>query len=300
MKQAIVTGATGFVGSHLTKALVQQGVCVHAIIRPTSDLFSLQQVDQKLIRFHIYDKERDFKEIFRDIIEEAKPDVVFHLASMVVGNPTAEKVGALLQSNITFGVELLEAMKAYGVRCLVNTGTSWQHYQNADYNPVNLYAATKQAFEDFIAYYVQACGFKVINLHLFDNYGPNDKRKKLLSLMKDAVQKKQVLDMTPGQQQIDLVYIDDVIQAFLLAGEYLTEGEYQYCGTYAVSSGQPMMLRDLVKECNKVIGGKLMINWGGQAYRDREVMVPWNKGKILPGWKPEVSLAEGLRRFWQE
>lgn len=263
MKHVIVTGATGFVGSHLTKALVNQGVCVHAIVRPTSDLSSLQQLEQKMIRVHVHDEKRDFKEIFGDIIEEAKPDVVFHLASMVVGNPTDEKVEALLQSNINFGVDLLEAMKKYGVRHLVNTGTSWQHYHNADYDPVNLYAATKQAFEDLIDYYVQACGFKVINLHLFDNYGPNDKRKKLLNLMKDAVRQKQVLHMTPGQQQIDLVYIDDVVRAFLLAGRYLAEGKYQYCGTYAVSSGHPVPLRNLVKECNKVIGGRLMINWGG-------------------------------------
>lgn len=275
MKHVIVTGATGFVGSHLTKALVNQGVCVHAIVRPTSDLSSLQQLEQKMIRVHVHDEKRDFKEIFGDIIEEAKPDVVFHLASMVVGNPTDEKVEALLQSNINFGVDLLEAMKKYGVRHLVNTGTSWQHYHNADYDPVNLYAATKQAFEDLIDYYVQACGFKVINLHLFDNYGPNDKRKKLLNLMKDAVRQKQVLHMTPGQQQIDLVYIDDVVRAFLLAGRYLAEGKYQYCGTYAVSSGHPVPLRNLVKECNKVIGGRLMINWGG---RHIETGRSWSRG----------------------
>lgn len=282
MEHVIVTGATGFVGSHLVKALVKQGIYVHAIIRPTSNLSSLRQLDQELIRFHVYDRGQGFKAIFRDIVEEAKPDVVFHLASIVVGNPTDEKVGALLQSNITFGVELLEAMKAYGVRHLVNTGTSWQHYGNADYDPVNLYAATKQAFEDLATYYVQACGFKVINLHLFDNYGPHDKRKKLLNLMKDAVRQKQVLNMTPGQQQIDLVYIDDVVRAFLLAGKYLSEGKYHYCGTYAVSSGHPVSLRDLVKECNQVIGGKLMVNWGG---RHIETGRSWFRG-IRGGFCP--------------
>ena len=282
MKHVIVTGATGFVGSHLTKALVHQGICVHAIVRPTSDSSLLRPLDREMIRIHVHDEKHDFKEIFRDIIEEAKPDVVFHLASMVVGNPTDEKVDALLQSNITFGVELLEAMKAFGVRHLVNTGTSWQHYDNADYDPVNLYAATKQAFEDLATYYVRACGFKVINLHLFDNYGPHDKRKKLLNLMKDAVRQEQVLNMTPGQQQIDLVYIDDVVRAFLLAGKYLTEGKYQYCGTYAVSSGQPVPLRDLVKVCNKVIGGRLMINWGGRHIETERSWPRGIKGNFYP------------------
>lgn len=265
-RQAVlITGATGFVGAHLTKYLVDAGYIVHAIVRPVSDISGLKALKQEQLRIHIYDSQHHFKEIFEEISEREKPRLVYHLASMVVGAPAVERIGELIQSNITFGVDLLEAMKAYGIRNLVNTGTSWQHYENALYNPVNLYAATKQAFQDIEVYYEQACGFKVINLHLFDNYGPGDKRKKLLNLLKDAGERGTVLQMTPGEQLIDLVYIDDLVRAFVLAGEYLLQQQYDYCGTYAVSSGRPIALRNLVEVIQKIMSKEINIKWGGAA-----------------------------------
>ena len=69
-----------------------------------------------------------------------------------------------MSSNITFGTQLVEAMVANGCYQFVNTGTSWQHYENDEYNPVNLYAATKQAFEDILRYYVETSALRVITL----------------------------------------------------------------------------------------------------------------------------------------
>ncbi|HEY6099686.1 MAG TPA: hypothetical protein VIW03_09665, partial [Anaeromyxobacter sp.] len=65
---------------------------------------------------------------------------------------------------------------------------------------------------------------------------------------------------------------------------------------YAVSSGAPLPLRDLVGLYARVAGKPLPIEWGKRAYRRREVMVPWRRGTPLPGWAPAVSLEEGIRR----
>ena len=67
-------------------------------------------------------------------------------------------------------------MKEVGVKILVNTGTSWQHYENKDYSPVNLYAATKQSFEAILQYYVEVASLKAITLKLFETYGLDDPR----------------------------------------------------------------------------------------------------------------------------
>ena len=173
----LITGATGFVGSHLAESLVQKGYIVHTVVRPTSDVMFLEKLNPERVRIHIYNENHRFDAIFGEIPMVERPQVVFHLAAMMIGTPAYDDIAPLFQSNLIFGTELLEGMRLYGIEHLVNTGTFWQHYQNEGYNPVNLYAATKQAFEDLIAYYVQACEFKVINLHLFDNYGTNDKRR---------------------------------------------------------------------------------------------------------------------------
>ena len=105
--------------------------------------------------------------------------------------------------------------------------------------------------------------------------------------------------MSPGEQLIDLVYIDDVIDAFMVASERLLTGKVNYYEDYAVSSGNPIRLRELVKLCEDLIGKKLPIQWGRRAYRTREVMSPWNRGKQIPGWEIKTGLIEGIRKTFQ-
>jgi len=108
------------------------------------------------------------------------------------------------------------------------------------------------------------------------------------------------LAMSPGEQLLDLVYIDDIVAAFLLAAERLQAGQVVGHERYAVSSGHPLRLRDLVGLYAKVTGRSLPIEWGGRPYRPREVMVPWNTGAVLPGWAPKVGLVEGIRLMGQD
>lgn len=67
--------------------------------------------------------------------------------------------------------------------------------------------------------------------------------------------------------------------------------------TPKLSSGNPISLKELVAVYSRTIGKPLPIEWGGRAYRSREVMVPWNKGKKLPGWKTKIGLVEGIKRM---
>ena len=140
-KIALVTGATGFVGSYLVKRLVQEGWQTHIICRTDSSIPAFVEFDDVIK--HFYDGATDS---IIQIVADAKPDVVFHLASLFLSQHETKDVDALIQSNILFGTQLLDAMRVNNVRNLINTGTSWQHYNNEDYNPVCLYAATKQAF----------------------------------------------------------------------------------------------------------------------------------------------------------
>jgi nucleoside-diphosphate-sugar epimerase len=288
-----VTGATGFIGSHLSRHLHTEGWNVAIVTRGRTDISVLGDfADRTAVHRH-----DGTTEGMAAIMNTARPDVVFHLASLFLSDHSAEQLEPLIRSNILFGTQLLEAMTVTGVRLLVNTGTGWQHFKHRAYDPVNLYAATKQAFEDILRYYVESRSVRAVTLKLFDTYGPGDRRRKIFSLLREASERNEPLAMSPGEQQIDLVYIDDVLSAFIKAARRLLAGDVWEHETYVVTSGAPIILRDLVDAYLRVTGRHVTVRWGGKPYRHREVMSPWNTGKPLPGWRPAVGLEEGILRM---
>lgn len=289
---ALVTGASGFVGSHLTRRLVRDGWQVHILHRAESVLPDTPEFAH--VSSHVY---LGSTQSAVECMAQVKPDMVFHLASLFLSQHQTKDIEALIHSNVLFGSQLLEAMKVHQVANFINTGTSWQHYHNEGYNPVCLYAATKQSFEAILEYYVQACGIKAITLKLYDTYGPGDARPKLFHLLKTAAASGKPLDMSAGEQLIDMVHIDDVVEAYLIAAQRLFDGKVLQHERYAVSSGQPMPLRKLVEVYAEVSKQAVPVNWGARPYRQREVMTPYNRGDRLEGWAPKIPLEEGLGRM---
>lgn len=289
--KVLITGATGFIGRNLATELAKLGHEVHILIRPTSDVSIFPTTILTRLTLHSY-----ISGNLVDIVKDVMPDVVYHVAAMVSVNTDYDGIRSLIASNITLGTELLESMRINRITRFINTGTFWQHYNNSVYSPVNLYAATKQAFEMIVAYYQETSQLHVIQLHLFDSYGPLDPRPKLLPLLHRIAYSGETLPMSPGEQQINLVYIDDIVNAYILAGLYLMENRHDLCSTYAVSSDESVSLKQLVKIYEEQVRKPLHIAWGKRAYREREVMVPWNTGKRLPGWKAKISLREGISK----
>jgi nucleoside-diphosphate-sugar epimerase len=290
-RRALVTGASGYVGSQLARRLVGEGWDVHVLVRPGSSLDALAPVIDALTVHRFGGGTAELVEILR----VAAPDAVFHLAAVFLAQHRPEDIEALVGANVLFPTQLLEAMAANGVRLLVNTGTAWQHFENRGYDPVNLYAATKQAFEALLAYYVNALGFSVATLALFDTYGPDDPRPKLMSALWKAASSGQALSMSAGEQLLDMVYIDDVVDAYLATERALrAAGPVQL--RYGVSSGTPLRLKDLVAAFEAALGVRVNVGWGERPYRPREVMLPWTSFEAPPGWKPRVPFDEGLRR----
>jgi nucleoside-diphosphate-sugar epimerase len=285
----LVTGGTGYIGSHLIRRLLLTGAAVHVLCRPTSK--PPAGIPDWNPHLHVTDGSQAS---LRSVIEGVRPVIVFHLASYFVAAHYARDVLPLMRSNVEFPTVLLDVLAESGTRLLVNTGTAWQHYHTSGRRAVSLYAATKQAFEDVLDFYADARGITAVTLKLFDTYGPADPRPKLIPVLRTAAASGQSLAMSPGEQLLDLVHVDDVVDAFLLAGLRLLRGHVHGHESYAVSSGRPLSLRDLVATVEHVIGRPLPIQWGAREYRDREVMVPWKDGRAVPGWRPSVSLEVGL------
>lgn len=289
----LITGGTGFIGAHLAAQMLEGGYSVHLIVRSDSNL---QQVRALTNGAHLHVHDGTTQGLI-DIVRNVQPQSAFHLASLFIAEHLSDDVQRLVASNILFGSQLLEAMRVADVRWLVNAGTSWQHFHSDRERPSCLYAASKRAFQDIVEFYSDAYGLRAITLKLFDTYGPGDVRRKLFRLLKDAARTGESLSMSAGEQQIDLVYIDDVVEAFRKAEERLASGVGAAHEIFGVSSGQPVPLREVVELYKKVFDQELTINWGARPYRSREVMVSWNGLPGLPGWTPKVTLLDGLRRM---
>jgi nucleoside-diphosphate-sugar epimerase len=291
-RRALVTGASGFVGAALVRRLLADGWEVHVLLRESSSTDGLAGAGPQL---QVHRHDGSTLQLI-DIMRAAAPQVVFHLASLFLAAHQPQDIERLINANLLFSTQLVEAMAACGVRQLVNTGTSWEHYQDQPYNPVCLYAATKAAFTALLRYYVEVHGLRVVTLKLFDTYGAGDTRPKVLNLLKRLANEGSSLAMSPGEQLVDLVYIDDVLDAFLLACQQLGT-QPQAMEEYGVSSGQPLPLKQIAALYAQVSGKPLNIEWGGRPYREREVMVPWHSYRSVPGWQPRVGLAQGLALF---
>lgn len=291
MKKAIVTGATGYIGSNLCKQLIKEGWEVAIVARPTSDYNYLSDVINKIEILEYDDNLSNLISFFNKI----KASVVFHLAAVAINEHDVSDVDILLNANIRFGLHILEAMKQSSTPFLINTGTYWQHFESDEYNPLNLYAATKQSFQDLVKYYTSIGEIKAITLKLFDTYGPNDDRPKLINLLHKFADEGIELDMSPGEQQLDYVHIDDITQAFIKAYEYIYDiEEYE---EFAVATGRLIQLKELVQLFKEKTGKEIKVNWGGKPYRKREVLKPWSSYRTLPNWNCEKEIEKEINNL---
>ncbi len=299
-KRAMVTGASGFTGRYLCRHLARAGWQVAAIARPASA--PGLRTDPSIER--VYEYTGHTAELL-DACADARPTAVFHLVSLYFTTHTSEQVEPLITTNILFGAQLLEAMKNSGCTVLVNAGSYWQNYRaqppfdGPEFCPVDLYAATKQAFEALAMFYVETAGLRCINLRLFDSYGAGDTRRKVVRLLLDTLRTGQPLGMSPGDQILDLIHIDDMCRAFLHAAELALEQPRPGAAIYSVSGGQRRSLREVVATLEEAAGRKLPVEFGARPHRYREVMNPW-QGPPLPGWSPQIELLEGFRSLIAE
>lgn len=287
----LVTGATGFIGQHLMRRLLDSGNTVSILVRPTSQT---DTVPKEVSIVTLPETQKELEDIFR----REKFDGVIHLASLYLMSHTSKDIETLIDSNIKFGTKVTDAATAAGASFFINTGSFSQHFESRPYSPTNLYAATKQAFQDICQYYAETTNTVILTLELYNTFGPGDTRPKIFNLWSNAIKDGKTLDMSPGEQIIDISYIDNVIDGYLQAIALATGAEARsHTGhSYTLMSPERMTLKELAGVFAEEVGGDLKINFGGFPYRDRETMVPMNKGVTLPHWSPRISLREGIRR----
>lgn len=291
--KCIITGATGYIGSHVLKYLLAEGWEVHVVADPK---FGYDNIKEVMTQIDVFDYSGDISSLCSYFCK-VQADVVFHLAAAVITNYKPEQVPVLIQSNVQFGTEILEAMKSSNTRIFVGTGSYWQNYKSDGYNPVDLYAATKEAFEQIIQYYVDAYDYKAATLKLFDVYGEDDKRPKIWNILREIAGTEKSLDVSPGEQILDLVHVSDVSTAYQCAFEYLKTVEHPCREVFGVFTGERMTLKEAILLFENFCSKAIHVNFGGKQYKEREVMNPISCLLPVPGWHPLISPVDGLKRL---
>jgi len=287
-QRVVVTGANGFIGAHLCRRLAGQGAEVHAVFRThapsnltvhrwwQADLSDLAQVSR--------------------IIKEANPEVIFHLASHVKGAPDLQYVLPTFHSNLESTVNILTAATQSRCRRMILTGSLAEpDSENGEKFPVAPYAAAKWASSGYARMFHALYRTPVVIARVFMVYGPAqvDLTKLIPYATLSMLQGKRP-KISSGGRLVDWVYVSDVVEGFLA----LAEAPGIDGSTVDLGSGSLLSIRDLLKELAGIIGDGANAEFGALADRPLEPTRIANISESLSkiGWKPKVSVQEGLRR----
>ncbi|MCU1225283.1 MAG: Nucleoside-diphosphate-sugar epimerase [Edaphobacter sp.] len=296
--RCLITGVSGFLGSHLARALIAEGHDVLAIVRPTSDLWRLDEIKSKLsFAFATLNT----IETAREPIAKFRPEVAFHLAW--TGGNSNKFVNQLSQvfENVPGTLELVRILAEAGCATVIYAGSSVEYgvfnipASESDLpKPANLYGAAKYGAEVLVnglchAYRMRFCGVRV-----FWTYGPQDEAVRMIPSVIASLLDVQRPRLTEGRQLWDFLYIDDAVRAFLLLASTVSAE-----GVFNLGSGQPVTIRAVVESIRDLIDPSLELGFGEVPYGANQVMhlqPDVSQLQTATGWRPEVGLTDGIRR----
>lgn len=289
----LVTGASGYIGANTCGALIRNRHEVIGLLRKDSSPALLDKYASatKIIRYESY-------EDLRQLIEREDVEAIVHLAASFSAADNFNSIESLVRDNITFATHLLYSTQNSNLKHFIFACSSWQFNDGFEKKSHNLYAASKNAFSSIINYFAETQDLNVINLVLFDVYGPLDPRTKLFSSLAQFANEKRVIELSPGEQTLDLIHIDDVSNAFASAISYATKQQAITRTNFAVRTGRVRSLRDYLTYFNAISGNQIEFKFGAKDYRENEVMSPPNLTKYLPNWKAKITFEDGLKQIW--
>lgn len=287
MKNVLITGGAGYIGSNLIDKLLSKEFKVFALYNNNKS----QNIDDNLYWIKYNGSFDSLAKIPQKI------DIIVHLATFFSPKHSIDVIKNMINSNILLGIHLLEFAKENNIKSFINTSTYAQSVDKSAYNPQNFYAATKGAFESILKFYTESGVVNNITLSLHDTYGPNDTRPKFINLVLNNLNSDQKFSMSPGEQEIRYVYIDDVTEAFYLSIKLLFSNKISKSQTFSICGKETFTLKELVKHIGNIFGKKIETNLGFYPYRDREIMKCVPKFPKLPGWEPKTNIEQGIKQI---
>jgi len=295
-KKILITGGFGFIGSHLVKRLLPSHLEMHIITMPDTNKSRLLDEQTQVVA---YEADISDTKAVVPIIKSIDPDYVFHLAGYGINSADADYQKAI-NTNIMGSVNILNALKSTNCKKFINMGTC-SEYGNSDSNegsppaPINIYGSTKAAATLILHQTAQENDIKIVTLRPFGVFGEGEEPHKIFSYVIINLLKGNDVLLTQCEQYRDYCYVENIIDAMLLACEKSTiENEI-----FNVASGNSQPLRYYIELIYKMTGSHSKLIYGGMPYRKNELLNPTadiHKIKSLLGFWQRFSLEEGLAR----
>ncbi|QQY81374.1 NAD(P)-dependent oxidoreductase [Tamlana sp. s12] len=284
-KQSLfITGADGFLGHHLVQQLAKK-YHVIGLVRSPKNLKRLTNG-----QITLYSTTEPLDKVFK----KHQPIGIVHTATKY--GRTNEPVPSLLDVNVDLPVHLLELSQKYNSKVFINIGSFIT--KGEGYNYLQDYALSKKQCSQWlrlIANKSNTC--KVIDFTLFHPFGPGDSDSKFVTnMVKSIKENNPFIDLTPGEQKRDFIYVADVVSAIELAISQSNNLETTYTQT-DLGTGSSYTLRYFLETLKDVSRNtKTELRFGKLPYRENEIM----EAKAIPdlltswGWKPKHTLSQGL------
>jgi len=290
-----VTGGAGFIGSHVTKSLLDKG---HSV----TVYDNLSHGYQKLVDRRANFVEGDVKE--EEVLLRILPghDAVIHMAGLIEVGESFKNPQDFFENNLFGGIVLLNAMRKSNVSKIIFSSTAAVYKpkerpleEDDPKEPQNPYGATKLSFENFLAAYFNSYKLESISLRYFNAYGPDEHHRPETHAIPNFIQATLKKEPVPlywqGEQIRDYIFIDDLVEAHVKA---LDLSGYHYLN---LGTGQGTKTADLLKMIFELCGHEAPISDLGRREGDAPILVAsYKKAKEVLGWEPKTPLSAGLRK----
>ena len=276
-RRVLVTGAAGFIGSHLVKKLWKRGYEVVAFDRKES-AYGNKVIIGDIVTYN-----------FNKLFKNEDIDIVFHLAGLLGTTELFHRIIEAERVNVLGTLNLLEAMRKNDIDTIIFTSKPnvWKY---------NVYTITKENCERYLEMYREIYGFKVVITRPFNVYGPGEnitEYRKAIPYFIVAALKNQPLEVFgDGTQTMDPIYIDDSIEALIRCAELLPREVVE------IGSGIPVKVLELARKIISMTNSKSIIVFKPMRKGETFAGIIRANGSMekLIGYKPKIDLNEGLRR----
>lgn len=291
-KKILITGASGFIGGHLLKKLAPLG-CQVAVLT--------HQKKKTAVDAHVISGDLTVPESFSAAVKKWAPQIVFHLAAFKERKSDLAHFRQAIKVNLEGSLNLFEALEEAPLESVVVLGTGEEYGQNlppyleaSREDPVNAYSWSKTALTHLCQLFFTSKKMPVTILRPGLAYGPKQSDDMFIPSLIRSLQKNVPFQMSLGEQTRDFIFIDDLINALLLAAsQKKARGEIINIG-----QGIPVPLAEVALKIETFMNKENLIQMGKVPYRPREIMeyyMDLSKAKKLLNFTPKISLDQGLK-----
>lgn len=300
-RRVLVTGASGFIGSHLTRRLVADGAEVHALTSSVSSIYPARLLDvRESITLH--EASLDDRGAMQLLAERVRPDYVFHLGAYTHVGKSWQRIDECIQVNIQGTVNLLMALAPTGFTRFVNVGTSEIYgdvavpfVEDGPVHPISPYSVSKHAAEEYARLFGAAMSLPVVRVRPFNAYGPMQSPDRIIPETITRGLQGQPMRMTQGSQTREFNYVEDLADGLVrVATAPGIDGEL-----FNLGCGRETSIRDVATLTLKLMGDPITPEFG--VLEERPIEIPrmyadTTKTVERLGWSPATSLEAGLTR----